>query len=301
MTDRERRKRFNAERKAQLARAAAIQAETHRAILGYLEEAATQIAAELAASPSDFARWRLEALRVQVRTAAETWSRSATDVLTSGLDRSWSAGSDLIVEPLAAAGIRIAGLLPALDPRILTAIKAFQVDKIREISASVIARVNTELTQAIIGVQSPWQAAEKVSTIMEAPGSRTLQIVRTELGTVYSEAGQQRMEQAVKAGVAGLQKLWRASGKLHPRITHELADGQIVDVDKPFIVGGVEIPKPRDPSIPPGERINCGCSSLPHMSHWRVSTPGTRVYSAEEVAASPIKGEVDRIRKEAAR
>lgn len=301
MTDRERRKRFNAERKAQLARAAAIQAETHRAILSHLEEAAKRIAAELAGQRGDFARWRLEALRAQVRAVTEIWSRSATDVLTSGLDRSWSAGSDLIIEPLAAAGIRIGGLLPALDARLLSAIKAFQVDKIREISASVVSRVNSELTQAIIGVQSPWEAANKVSTIMETPGTRALQIVRTELGTVYSEAGQQRMEQAVKAGVSGLQKLWRASGKLHPRITHELADGQIVDVDKPFIVGGVEIPKPRDPSIPPGERINCGCSSLPHMSHWRVSTPGTRTYSAEEVASSPIKGEVDRIRRDATR
>jgi hypothetical protein len=295
MTDAERRRRFKAERRRQIEAAIAIQSETYREMVRHLEEARDRIAAALAVAPSSFESWRLRGL--QVRAALALFERGATAVLTTGLDRSWVAGSDLVVAPLSASGIEIRGLLPALDPRLLDAIKAYQVAKIRDISTSVVARVTSELTQAAIGVQSPWEAATKIAGELERPKPQALTIVRTELGTVYSEAGQQRMEQAVKAGVKGLAKLWRRSGKLHPRLTHELADGQIVDVDKPFIVGGVEIPKPRDPSIPAGERINCGCQSLPHMRHWKLSTPGERAYTAEEIAASPTKGEADRIRR----
>lgn len=300
MTEKERRRRFMAERRRQLEAAAAIQAETYQDMVRLLEEARDRIAAALAASPSEFENWRLRGLQEQVRAALALFERGATSVLTTGLDRSWTAGSDMIVAPLAAGGLEIGGLLPALDPRLLDAIKSFQIDKIRDISTTLASRISTELAQAAIGVQSPWEAATKIAAEMETPKPRALMIVRTELGTVYSEAGQQRMEQAVKAGVKGLEKMWRRSGKLHPRLTHELADGQIVEVDKPFVVGGIEIPKPRDPSIPAGERINCGCQSVPHMRHWKLSTPGERAYTAEEIAASPVKAEVERLRRERA-
>ena len=104
------------------------------------------------------------------------------------------------------------------------------------------------------------------------------------------------MEHAVKAGIEGLQKQWRRSGKRHPRITHDLADGQIVDVGQPFMVGGIQILKPRDPSIPIGERINCGCTSLPYMRHWRVWTPGPRPNTAQELATSKTARQVEEVR-----
>ncbi|WP_322994045.1 ADP-ribosyltransferase [Castellaniella sp.] len=186
--------------------------------------------------------------------------------------------------------------MPALDPRLLVALKSFQTDRIRDISTTTVNRINMEIGQVALGVQDVFAAARKVEDLIDAPRSRALSIVRTELGTAYSEAGQQRMEQAVQLGVKGLQKQWRRSGKIHPRVTHDLADGQIVDVDKPFLVGGIEIPKPRDPSIPIGERVNCGCQSLPYMRHWRVSTPGPKPYTAEELARSPSARQADEAR-----
>lgn len=49
--------------------------------------------------------------------------------------------------------------------------------------------------------------------------------MRTELGRAFSAAAQERMEAASKI-VPGLKKQWRRSGKLHPRIHHDLADGR---------------------------------------------------------------------------
>ncbi|WP_164738366.1 ADP-ribosyltransferase [Aquabacter cavernae] len=296
MDDKEREKRFRRERRAQLGRMVLIQTQTMQEILHYLRLARDEILGRLAGTPTEFETWRLQQLQGEVRRVLETFERGTLDALTTGLDRSWEAGGDLVMKPLAAGGIDLAGQIPALDVRLLTALKSFQTDRIRDISTTTINRVNQEIGQAALGVQAPFEAAKKVSAIMDTPAARARMIVVTELGTAYSEAGQQRMEQAKTLGVAGLQKQWRRSGKLHPRVSHAVADGQIVDVDKPFMVGGIPIPKPRDPSIPVGERVYCGCSSLPHMKHWRVSTPGAKPFTAQELAASPEARQAERIR-----
>ncbi|WP_238121968.1 MULTISPECIES: phage head morphogenesis protein [unclassified Xanthobacter] len=296
MDDKERARRFRRERREQLRRSVLIQTDTVREVLVWLEQARTGILAALAGTPSSFESWRLGHLSVEVRRTMDLFERGATDVLTRGLDRAWLAGSDLVVQPLAAGGIDLSGQLPALDARLLIAMRSFQADRIRDISTTAVNRINQEIGQAALGLRSPFEAARQVGELLDTSAGRARRIVRDELGTVYSEAGQQRMEQAKAAGVAGLQKQWRRSGKLHARITHDLADGQIVDVDQPFMVGGLEIPKPRDPSIPLGERINCGCASLPYMRHWRVSTPGPRPYSAQELATSPAARQVEEVR-----
>lgn len=297
MTDAERRKAFNQERRAQLLRGVRIQSETYDEIVYLLEQAKRTIAGELAlGAPTGFESWRLQLVQAEIRRNLAVFERGTLASILTGLDRSHEAGGDLVLQPLRAAGIDITSVVPALDPRLLIAMKSFQTDRIRDISTTVVNRVNTELGQVAIGVQSPFEAARKVAEHLDAPKARAATIVRTELGTIYSEAGQQRMEQAVKAGVAGLEKQWRRSGKLHPRVTHELADGQIKPVDQPFLVGGIEIMKPRDPALPAKERINCGCSSLPHMKHWRVKTPGARPYTAEELEQNVAARQVEEIR-----
>ncbi|MGH6755107.1 MAG: phage minor head protein, partial [Bradyrhizobium sp.] len=275
---------------------AQIQARTFAQVQAYLREAEARIKLALASAPTDFASWRLTLLQAEIRRTMATFESGALASILRGLDLSWQAGSDLVTAPLAVAGVDITARLGALDPRLLVALRSFQTDRIRDISTTAVNRVNTELGQAALGVQTPFEAASKVAEILKAPEDRARMIVRTELGTAYSEAGQQRMEQAVAVGVSGLQKQWRRSGKLHPRLTHELADGQIVDVDKPFLVGGVEIMKPRDPALHPKERINCGCASLPWMKHWRVKTPGAQPYTAEELARSRSARQAEEVR-----
>lgn len=44
---------------------------------------------------------------------------------------------------------------------------------------------------------------------------------------------------------------------------HLEADGQVVDMDKPFIVSGEELMFPGDPSGSPGNTINCRCTTIP--------------------------------------
>ncbi|MAA76681.1 MAG: hypothetical protein CML73_01425 [Rhodobiaceae bacterium] len=57
-----------------------------------------------------------------------------------------------------------------------------------------------------------------------------------------------------------LQKEWIASFDDRTRSTHSEADGQIVDQNAPFLVGGSQMMFPGDPSAPASEVINCRCS-----------------------------------------
>ncbi|MFC7455521.1 hypothetical protein ACFQPI_20940, partial [Insolitispirillum peregrinum] len=120
----------------------------------------------------------------------------------------------------------------------------------------------------------------------------------TELGRAFSAAAQGRMTQATKS-LPGLKKKWRRSGKIQSRHTHDLADGQVVDVDKPFVIGGEEMMYPRDPAASASNTVNCGCMVIPHMEHWRTSFPAEKPFTTAELARSPEKRDIQEIRNRA--
>lgn len=64
------------------------------------------------------------------------------------------------------------------------------------------------------------------------------------------------------AQASGLQmkKEFIATPDLRTRPTHLAADGQRVDLNEPFIVGGYSAMFPAAPSLPPAERYNCRCT-----------------------------------------
>lgn len=57
-----------------------------------------------------------------------------------------------------------------------------------------------------------------------------------------------------------LRKEWIATRDDRTRETHSALDGQIVDLDKPFNVGGFLADFPSDAVLPAGESINCRCT-----------------------------------------
>lgn len=58
------------------------------------------------------------------------------------------------------------------------------------------------------------------------------------------------------------EKMWVARHDKRVRSTHSDADGQVVPVGEPFLVGGYAMMHPGDRSAPPGETINCRCITV---------------------------------------
>jgi uncharacterized protein with gpF-like domain len=218
-------------------------------------------------------------------------------------------GRELVDRPLAATADQEARLTEALgwmstlfgvSQRTrdwVQGMASFLTSKAAGIAADLRQRINSELGRAAAGLIAPNEATTAIEGLLETSRSRANTIVRTELGRVFSTAAQATMEQAVGAGVAGLQKQWRRSGKLHSRPDHDLADGQVVAVDQPFVVGGEELMFPRDPNGSAGNTINCGCAQLPWMASWTMSHPGAVPITAAEQAADPGKRLVEEVRQ----
>ena len=295
-TDGERNRKLRAERSAQLRRLPRLQKETLARIAALLAEAQTRIAARLAAAPSEFDAFILPQLQEQVRQAMAALEAGGAAALTEGASLAWRAGIDLVDAPIEAGlqldrpALRISALVPSIDTAQLRASQAFLTGKIRDISATAAARIDTELGLAVIGQQTPQQAATTIARLLgDTARARASTLVRTEIGRVYSVATQERMAQA-QAVLPGLKKQWRRSGRIRSRLNHDAADSQVRDVDQPFDVGaGVKLRYPRDPQGPARETINCGCVQLPFMESWEMSQPGRQAFSEREIRLDPRK------------
>jgi SPP1 gp7 family putative phage head morphogenesis protein len=85
---------------------------------------------------------------------------------------------------------------------------------------------------------------------------RAALIARTE---THGAANFGAQEAAKETGLQ-LRKEWVAASDERTRESHVEADGQIVGMDEPFIIGGVALMYPGDPDGPPEETINCRCA-----------------------------------------
>lgn len=284
-------------RAEQLKRRTRLIADTRGEILRLLKLALERIAARLALQPSDAERWLLTELQAEVRRTMAEFAEQAAAKVSTAAGRAWEAGQELVDAPLAAAGIRLDGLVPALDTRQLIAMRAFMTDRIKDVGLQAANKINTELGLVVLGAQPPTAAVTAVTAILgETSRARAITIVRTELSRVYAVASHERLMQAgggEQPIVPGLKKQWRRSGKVHSRLMHDLADGQVQDVDTPFKLGnGARLMFPHDPKAPPAETINCGCIALPWKADWEVATPGRKRYTALEMQANPMKRDV---------
>lgn len=293
MTKKERDRAFARARTAALKRRTAIQRDTAAELIRLLTEAQTRIAATLAGTTTDFQAFMLPQLQRQIRQAMQDIGGQMGATLDASAVQSWQAGIDLVDQPLDAGGIRIVGLMPEIDTRQLDAMRTFMTDRMDDVSVTLANQINAELGLVAIGAQTVGDAIVKVEGLIKEGGRRrAITITRTELGRAFAVATQQRMTQAQEL-VPGLQKQWRRSSKLHSRPSHDAADGQIVDVDKPFIVGGHALMHPRDPTAPASETINCGCESLPYMAHWDMANPGRKPFTKAELAASKFRRDLE--------
>jgi len=86
-------------------------------------------------------------------------------------------------------------------------------------------------------------------------------IVRTESVNAANYATNQSATDVF--GKENLQKEWIATFDNRTRIDHIQANGQVVDMDKKFMVGGEELSYPGDSSGSAANVINCRCTNAP--------------------------------------
>lgn len=292
--------KFDAERKRQMKRLPAIQEDTFAEVGRLLDQASDEIQGVLNSAPTDYQSWSLPNLQQSIGRAGAALAEDMAAAGRDAADRGWRAGVDLIDEPVRVAFAQsLSALLGEVDTRQLMAMRSFLTAKMKDVATETINRINSELGLVMIGARSPSEAVQRVDELLGGDAhNRAVMTLRTEVGRAYSMASAERMAQAKEAGVK-VQKQWRRSGKRHSRISHDVADGQVQDIDQPFKVGGTTMMYPRDPKAPAKETINCGCCSLPYMSSWEVSHPRNRPMTKDELDGSETKRRLGEVRSQA--
>jgi len=265
-------------------------------VIRLLVEARAQITAQLAAQPSDFALWRLPQLLGQIEAVLDGATTTGAARVDGALREGWQQGEDFVDKPLAAGGINIEAQLPLLDVTVLGNLRSFTTSRIKDVGREALAEINSSLGLVTLGAKTPFESIKDIQSILgDEATRRATTIVRTEVGRAFAMSNQQRLVQA-SAKVPGMQKQWRRSGKLHSRWNHDAIDGQVVDVNKPFILpsykGPVKMMFPHDPTAPIEEVINCGCMAIPYMKGWQVMTPGAKPFTDLELAGDPRKAQL---------
>jgi hypothetical protein len=295
MNDDSAKKAYRAEKIAQIRARSRILTDTRAEILRLLDLARDRILLQLAGA-GEGTSLVLAQLKREVEQAMAQFGRDAAARVGTAAGMAWAAGQALVEAPLTAGGFRLAGLLPVLDTRQLEAMRSFATDRIKDVGVQAANRINQELGLTMLGAQPMSQTVTAVKTILrEQSRDRAITIVRTEISRAYAVAADGRLRQAAQV-VPGMKKQWRRSGKLHSRLSHDLADGQIRPVDEAFVIyglrGPVKLMFPHDPKAPASEVINCGCTALPFKDGWDMASPGKKRFTAAEMAANPRKADI---------
>lgn len=135
------------------------------------------------------------------------------------------------------------------------------LDKARKITAATRDFVREKILKGIADGLGTREIArsfrEQITGIGTLnPVQRAEVIARTETHTAANYA----QREAVRAiDLPGVQKEWLAVEDARTRESHAQADGQVVGMDEPFVVGGAHLMFPGDPDGPAEEIINCRC------------------------------------------
>lgn len=246
----------------------ALPPQAQAAIVELLEEAKKRILGEVASlDPKSFTFAQRNALKAQIDNALAQFRAQATQKINALQEDAARNGNAIVDGPLQSIGVDYS--LGRLSTSTLSIAQGYTADLISGLSAKAAADVNAAIARAFLGGQNMSDIIAQISKALgksSPTADRAITIANNEILRVQSIATQARMEQLAERHPA-LQKEW-----LHipiarvPRPGHIIASGQVVDVDKPFIVEGEELMYPRDPNGSPENTINCHCLSRPYIA-----------------------------------
>ncbi len=258
---------YERELRLQAQRMAKIQAKAIRDILVELTRAREHVTAALKTAKAGSLS-QLTKQKHEIEAAIVRFEARAAAIGNGALGDAWKAGIDLLQSPVSKLGFELGPILKIND-RALLSMQKFMTERIKDISITAIAKINTQLAQVLIGTKPLPTAITEIQNILGGvTRRRAMSLAYTEVGRAYSAANYSSMLAAKAIGVR-LGKGWLQSGKLHPRMSHVAADGQVQRVEDPFVIvdprTGVEaeLRYPRDELAPMGEVINCGCLMVP--------------------------------------
>jgi hypothetical protein len=264
-----------------IAQSKSLPKEARKKVIDLLNESRKRILVQLMdANPQSFTAAQLNALKVSVDQALQDFANQATSYVKQQQEQAAKIGSGMVTQPLVSAGLD-AVPLGHISTSTLTIAQGYTADLITALSKNAAAQVNAAIQRAFLGGQQVSDIIDMVGKALNNGknfgglftniGERATTIANNEILRVQSMATQARLEDAVERH-PDLKKVWKhIPAAKFPRVTHELADGQVQDVDKPFLIPArlgmppEELMFPRDPNGSAENTISCHCIETPYF------------------------------------
>jgi hypothetical protein len=229
------------------------------------------------ANVSEWSAARLPLILQGVEAALDEWAKTSGADAADSVTKAAAMGDELSGRFEVAATTSRDALFVAVSPENVSALAQATAQEMVAVGVDIKRKVAGELRPVALGLRRPFEAIEAVGRIVPAtrrrmpdgrlaavgPTQRAEVIVRTEINRAFSYASQRRMEKVAANLPRKPRKRWLTSIDGRERDSHRAADGQERDFDEPFDVNGAQLMFPGDPAGPPGEVINCRCTSIP--------------------------------------
>jgi uncharacterized protein with gpF-like domain len=267
---------FAAKVKDLIAQSKNLSLHARKQVLELLDEARKKIVTDLRSiNPQSFTAAQLNVLKSSIDRAMDQFRAQAISTVDTLETAGFNLGAKTVAQPLVSAGLE-SSMLGQIDTAKLKIVQGYTADLITGLAKDASAKINSTIQRSFLGgqkvddiIKQLGQAldTEKGFTGLFGPvGRRATSIFMNEIGRVNSMASQARLEDAVDHH-PDLQKQWHHLAiAMVPRPGHIAADGQVVDVDQPFIVEGEALMFPRDPSGSAENTIGCHCVQSPYFS-----------------------------------
>ena len=124
----------------------------------------------------------------------------------------------------------------------------------------ILPRLRIGLADSVMRGASIQQISRMIRNVINISYRQAVKIARTEMNRVANQGRLLGFEQAKSDHNIDMQKMWLSAFDERTRDAHLAANGQVVDLDKPFNVGGEKLMFPGDPNGSAENVINCRCS-----------------------------------------
>lgn len=209
-----------------------------------------------------FGRWLARVAR-RVMFPWQKWGQAPDPAGVRSEDDFWAAEVDTLISWLQEKAVGAPGFSTSGEVRRhLDAVRNFLV----RVPDEVFEDIRRELIQGHNQGDSTKAIAQKIEGILNVSGSenwrnRAQTVAVTEVnGALNAGWFAGAVQQQAQLGQS-LSKKWIATHDTHTRTDHRAADGQIVALLSPFIVGTSPLLYPGDKAGPPEEVINCRCTA----------------------------------------
>lgn len=253
----------------------AIEPEVRRRILALLKDMSREIIADVArTAPSSYTAARLALMKSQVDRATQQFGDAASAEVLK-MEGDVYRNTALQVDATVRAGAGGVLVQPVIDTAALQVVQGYTADLIGGLTRDSAAKINAALQRAWLGRMDLARLTAEIGGALEGGefsgmfssiADRALSIATNEILRIQSLASVARIN-AMAAHHPQVQKRWKHVPIARvPRISHEIADGQIQQPGDPFLVAGEKLQYPRDPSGSAENTINCHCLVVPCVS-----------------------------------